>query len=274
MLALAWWGVPRARARRARPRGAARRLAPSTSRSAPPRLCRAASAAACTWRARSRCAADILHARRAVRRSRRRVRATPARGRRLSAALDTRATLVVVHDRAEAWALADRLLILIGGELVAAGPPRELLEHPPSPAVARFLGYDGMLRTAARSLLTRPAHVALDPAGPLRARVDRAVAARGRRAPRARARPRTALHGRAAPRPTRRRHGPRPCRWRRSVPAHTVAERRHLAFVARHDDDHADDDHDALSVSALLLASWGDGGLAAGCWRWRHRRIK
>ena len=31
----------------------------------------------------------------------------------------TRATMVVVHDRAEAWALADRLLILIDGELVA-----------------------------------------------------------------------------------------------------------------------------------------------------------
>ena len=44
----------------------------------------------------------------------------------------TRATLVVVHDRAEAWALADRLLMLIDGELVAEGPPRELLERPPT----------------------------------------------------------------------------------------------------------------------------------------------
>src|SRR6185312_11967795 len=51
-----------------------------------------------------------------------------------------RGTLVVVHDRAEAWALADRLLILIGGELVASGPPRALLEAPPTPLVARFLG--------------------------------------------------------------------------------------------------------------------------------------
>jgi ABC-type multidrug transport system ATPase subunit len=86
-----------------------------------------------------------------------------------------RATLVVVHDRAEAWALADRLLILIGGELVAAGPPRELLEHPPTPAVAQFLGYDGLLEDGGEVLLTRPAHVALDPAGPLRARVVHAV---------------------------------------------------------------------------------------------------
>ena len=56
-----------------------------------------------------------------------------------------RATLVVVHDRAEAWALADRLLVLIDGRLVAAGPPRAVLEDPPSAEVARFLGYDGSL---------------------------------------------------------------------------------------------------------------------------------
>src|SRR6202012_1310361 len=70
-----------------------------------------------------------------------------------------RATLVVVHDRAEAWALADRLLILIDGEIHASGPPRELLEAPPTPVVARFLGFDGELREGQTLLLTRPAHV-------------------------------------------------------------------------------------------------------------------
>jgi ABC-type multidrug transport system ATPase subunit len=89
---------------------------------------------------------------------------------------DTRATLVVVHDRAEAWALADRLLILIDGELVASGPPRELLERPPSIAVARFLGFDGRLGEGPEALLTRPSHVKLDPVGPLAARVARTVA--------------------------------------------------------------------------------------------------
>jgi len=88
---------------------------------------------------------------------------------------DRRATLVVVHDRAEAWALADRLVILIDGQLVAEGPPRELLERPPSPVVARFLGFDGRLTEAGETLLTRPPHVTLDPAGPLRARVIRVV---------------------------------------------------------------------------------------------------
>ncbi len=89
---------------------------------------------------------------------------------------DTRATLVVVHDRAEAWALADRLLILIDGRLVADGSPRELLEHPPSPDVARFLGYDGALREGDEMVLTRPPHVVLDPAGPYEATVTRATA--------------------------------------------------------------------------------------------------
>jgi ABC-type multidrug transport system ATPase subunit len=88
----------------------------------------------------------------------------------------TRATLVVVHDRAEAWALADRLLILIDGELAAAGEPRDLLERPPTPAVARFLGYDGWLRDGDDTVLTRPPHVTLDRAGPLQGEVVRAVA--------------------------------------------------------------------------------------------------
>jgi ABC-type sulfate/molybdate transport systems ATPase subunit len=87
-----------------------------------------------------------------------------------------RATLVVVHDRAEAWALADRLLILIDGRIVADGAPRVLLADPPTALVARFLGYDGELRTETGDLiLTRPAHVVLDPSGPLAATVTRAV---------------------------------------------------------------------------------------------------
>src|SRR6202012_1561520 len=86
-----------------------------------------------------------------------------------------RATLVVVHDRAEAWALADRLLGLIDGKLVATGTPRDVLAEAPTPAVARFLGYDGELRDGDRTLLTRPAQIQLDPSGPLRARVTRTI---------------------------------------------------------------------------------------------------
>jgi ABC-type sulfate/molybdate transport systems ATPase subunit len=86
-----------------------------------------------------------------------------------------RATLVVVHDRAEAWALADRLLILIEGRIVADGPPATLLSAPPSALVARFLGYEGELRDGDELLLTRAAHVAIDDAGPYAATVARVI---------------------------------------------------------------------------------------------------
>ncbi|MDQ6729759.1 MAG: ABC transporter ATP-binding protein [Actinomycetota bacterium] len=86
-----------------------------------------------------------------------------------------RATLVVVHDRAEAWALADRLLIMIDGELAAVGPPRELLERPPTETVARFLGFDGSLAAPGGRLLTRPAHVVIDPTGDREGQVARVI---------------------------------------------------------------------------------------------------
>jgi ABC-type sulfate/molybdate transport systems ATPase subunit len=86
-----------------------------------------------------------------------------------------RATLVVVHDRGDAWALADRILVMIGGRLAAARAPAELLAAPPSPVVARFLGYDGFVREGDSTVLTRPAQVRLDDAGPLRATVARVV---------------------------------------------------------------------------------------------------
>jgi ABC-type sulfate/molybdate transport systems ATPase subunit len=86
-----------------------------------------------------------------------------------------RATLVVVHDRAEAWALADRLLILIEGRIVADGPPATLLSTPPSALVARFLGYDGELRDGDELLLTRAAHVTLRAGGRHAATVTRVI---------------------------------------------------------------------------------------------------
>jgi ABC-type sugar transport system ATPase subunit len=83
--------------------------------------------------------------------------------------------LVVVHDRAEAWALADRLVVLMDGRVVASGAPGRLLAAPPSAEVARFLGYDGELRRDSVLTLTRPSHVRVDPAGELPATVTRVV---------------------------------------------------------------------------------------------------
>jgi ABC-type sulfate/molybdate transport systems ATPase subunit len=86
-----------------------------------------------------------------------------------------RATLVVVHDRAEAWALADRVAVMLGGRIAADGAPREVLTRPPSAEVAEFVGFVGRLERPGEVLLLRPADVALDEDGPLRARVTRLV---------------------------------------------------------------------------------------------------
>ncbi|HEY6887462.1 MAG TPA: ABC transporter ATP-binding protein [Solirubrobacter sp.] len=78
-----------------------------------------------------------------------------------------RATFVVLHDRAEAWALADRLIVLLDGQLAASGEPRAVLERPPTRAVATFLGFTGAVQENGGVRCVRPAQVALDADGPL-----------------------------------------------------------------------------------------------------------
>jgi ATPase subunit of ABC transporter with duplicated ATPase domains len=85
------------------------------------------------------------------------------------------AVIVVVHDRAEAWALADRLIILLEGRIAAEGRPADVLDRPPTEEVARFLGFTGELRDGGDLILTRPIHVHVDPAGDLRATVTRLI---------------------------------------------------------------------------------------------------
>ncbi|WP_158604462.1 ATP-binding cassette domain-containing protein [Nocardioides mangrovicus] len=83
------------------------------------------------------------------------------------------AVVVVVHDRADAWALADRVVVMMRGVVAAQGAPRELLAAPPSEEVARFLGYDGRLERDGGVLLTRPAGVVAD--GPEQGTVTRVI---------------------------------------------------------------------------------------------------
>jgi ABC-type Fe3+/spermidine/putrescine transport system ATPase subunit len=85
------------------------------------------------------------------------------------------AVVLVVHDRAEAWALADRLVILLDGRIAAEGAPRDVLERPPTEQVARFLGFTGVLHDGPDLLLTRPTHVHLDPDGDITATVTRLI---------------------------------------------------------------------------------------------------
>jgi len=53
----------------------------------------------------------------------------------------------VTHDQEEAFALCDRISIMVGGKLVQTGQPRELYEQPADIAVARFLGRNNLIRS-------------------------------------------------------------------------------------------------------------------------------
>ena len=87
----------------------------------------------------------------------------------------TRATLVVAHDRVEAWALADRVAVMFEGRIAAEGAPEEIFGAPPTPEVAAFVGFAGRLEEPDAVRLLRPQDVALDGDGPLRGRVTRLV---------------------------------------------------------------------------------------------------
>jgi hypothetical protein len=64
---------------------------------------------------------------------------------------------------------------MFDGLIHADAAPQALLDHPQTPDVARFLGYDGELTTGTGRLLTRARHVRVNADGALRARVVRAV---------------------------------------------------------------------------------------------------
>lgn len=49
-------------------------------------------------------------------------------------------TLLVTHDRAEAMALGDRLVVLVEGRIAQSGRVREVMDSPANPAVAELLG--------------------------------------------------------------------------------------------------------------------------------------
>lgn len=52
--------------------------------------------------------------------------------------------LAVTHDHGEAFALADRVVVMRDGRIAQAGTPLEVWQRPASPFVARFLGFDNI----------------------------------------------------------------------------------------------------------------------------------
>jgi thiamine transport system ATP-binding protein len=105
--------------------------------------------------------------------------------------------VAVTHDQAEAFALADRMAVLDGGQLVQVGPPAEVWAQPSSVRAARLLGFTnlapvtvvgGRLHTAwgdlgpasgavdaGAQVLLRPDGLAVAASGPIRGRVASAT---------------------------------------------------------------------------------------------------
>ena len=50
--------------------------------------------------------------------------------------------IYVTHDQAEAFVLADRVMLLNGGEIVQSGSPADVFAHPATAWVAEFLGVE------------------------------------------------------------------------------------------------------------------------------------
>jgi iron(III) transport system ATP-binding protein len=50
----------------------------------------------------------------------------------------------VTHDQEEALALSDTVIVMNQGRIEGVGAPRELFDHPPTPFVANFLGFDNL----------------------------------------------------------------------------------------------------------------------------------
>jgi iron(III) transport system ATP-binding protein len=91
--------------------------------------------------------------------------------------------LMVTHDQAEAFAMADRIGVMEAGRLLQWDPADVLYHHPASAYVAGFIGRGALVPAAVLGLgagrvLLRPEHLHVDPQGALEAVLE-ATAFRG-----------------------------------------------------------------------------------------------
>ncbi|MFD7663365.1 ABC transporter ATP-binding protein [Streptomyces sp. NPDC059788] len=59
--------------------------------------------------------------------------------------------LAVTHDQGEAFALADRVVVMQEGRIAQSGTPLEVWQRPATEFVARFLGFDNVVEATVRS---------------------------------------------------------------------------------------------------------------------------
>lgn len=77
-------------------------------------------------------------------------------------------TVYVTHDQGEAMTMSDLVVVMFGGRIAQAAPPRDVYDHPTSEAIARFVGNanildadvngDGALRFANDGAALAPLH--------------------------------------------------------------------------------------------------------------------
>ncbi len=73
----------------------------------------------------------------------------------------------VTHDHDEAFAVADRVVIMRNGRIERDGLPEQVWQHPGTEFTARFLGFVNTVTTGGRRILTRPDGLRVDPDGPI-----------------------------------------------------------------------------------------------------------
>ncbi|HEX8048051.1 ABC transporter ATP-binding protein [Rhizobium sp.] len=81
--------------------------------------------------------------------------------------------IYVTHDQVEAMTMADKIVVLKGGEIEQVGSPMELYRHPATPFVAGFIGspkmnlYSGEIaeRFGCKTYGIRPEHIRLSQTG-------------------------------------------------------------------------------------------------------------
>lgn len=74
-------------------------------------------------------------------------------------------SVYVTHDRSEAMALSDRIVVLGGGAVQHVGTPREIFTRPANRFVADFMGFENVLKAEVKSRASDHFAVTIDTAG-------------------------------------------------------------------------------------------------------------
>ncbi len=88
--------------------------------------------------------------------------------------------LHVTHDQAEAFTMADHIVVLRNGQIEQQGAPAELWHSPTSVFVAQFLGHPNIWKDTSGHVLAPITAVRVDPNGPIEAQVEQVEFREGR----------------------------------------------------------------------------------------------